>query len=148
MIDGKSLAKELKDQLRTRIQILTDAGSTPSGTILVGDDGPSRRYVGMKHKDCAEVGLHSGRRRLPNDATQVQVEEAIAELNDDPAVAPVVVRSSVSRGSRLRGGATEGRPAKDAGRRRRLGLLVIGEHRQQRAHHTGFSTCSTPMESR
>ena len=73
-MDGESLAKELKDQLRTRIRALTDAGSTPGlGTILVGDDGPSARYVGMKHKDCAEVGLHSVDRRLPNDATQEQV---------------------------------------------------------------------------
>ena len=27
------------------------------GTILVGDDGPSARYVAMKHADCAEVGI-------------------------------------------------------------------------------------------
>ena len=129
-MDGESLAKELKDQLRTRIRALTDAGSTPGlGTILVGDDGPSARYVGMKHKDCAEVGLHSVDRRLPNDATQEQVEAAIAELNEDPAVSAFIVQYPFPKGLDYGAALLKVDPAKDADglHPTNLGLLVMGE---------------------
>ena len=37
------------------------------GTILVGDDGPSERYVAMKHEDSAELGIYSVGEHLPAD---------------------------------------------------------------------------------
>jgi len=47
----------------------------------VGDDPGSHSYVGGKHKDCAEVGIHSIRIDLPASATQADVLAAIADLN-------------------------------------------------------------------
>ena len=37
------------------------------GTVLVGDDPGSHWYVGAKHKDCAEIGIESIRRRPAGD---------------------------------------------------------------------------------
>jgi methylenetetrahydrofolate dehydrogenase (NADP+)/methenyltetrahydrofolate cyclohydrolase len=48
--------------------------------------------VGGKHKDCAEVGIASIRRELPNSATQVEVEAVIDELNANPAVTGYIVQ--------------------------------------------------------
>lgn len=129
-MDGETLAQRLKDDLRDRITRLTDAGAAPGlGTILVGDDGPSARYVGMKHKDCADIGLHSVDVRLPNDATQDQIHDAIAGLNDDPAISAFIVQYPFPKGLDYGRALLTVDPAKDADglHPTNLGLLVMGE---------------------
>jgi methylenetetrahydrofolate dehydrogenase (NADP+) / methenyltetrahydrofolate cyclohydrolase len=84
ILDGKAAAAAVKDDLRGRVKALAERGLTPGlGTVLVGDDPGSRAYVDGKHRDCAEVGIASIRRDLPEDATQEHVEAAVAELNAD-----------------------------------------------------------------
>ena len=61
-------------------------------TVLVGDDPGSRWYVGGKHKDCAEVGIASIRRDLPEQTTQAELEAVIDELNADDAVTGFIVQ--------------------------------------------------------
>src|SRR5690606_7338322 len=68
------------------------------GTILVGDDPASRTYVAGKHSDCAEVGIVSIRKDLPADATQADVEAAVAELNADPACTGFLVQLPLPAG--------------------------------------------------
>ena len=71
VLDGESLAAATRAAVATRVQALAARGVQPGlGTVLVGDDGPSARYVAMKHQDCAEVGHRVGprapaRRRQP-----------------------------------------------------------------------------------
>ncbi len=139
-MDGNALADELKADMAARVAALAERGITPGlGTILVGDDGPSARYVGMKHHDCAELGMHSVDRRLPADATQDQVLAAVAELNADPSVDAFIVQYPFPRGPGLRQRAAGGRPGQ--GRRRvhpvNLGLLVMGRARPRRLHAAG-----------
>jgi len=87
ILDGEQAAAAIKADLKVRIDALIARGVTPGlGTLLVGDDGPSATYVGMKHRDCAELGIHSRDVRLPPDATQADVLAAVAELGADPAV--------------------------------------------------------------
>ncbi len=62
------------------------------GTILVGDDVPSARYVAMKHQDSAEVGMASFHQHLEATATQRDVEEAVERFNSDPAVDAFLVQ--------------------------------------------------------
>lgn len=129
-LDGEALATDLKQQMRARVERLTEQGYAPGlGTILVGDDGPSARYVGMKHKDCAEIGIHSVDRRLPNDATQAQVDDAIEELNNDPAVSAFIVQYPFPKGLDYGSALLKVDPAKDADglHPTNLGLLVMGE---------------------
>ena len=74
LLDGEAAAAAVKDDLRARIAALEERGVTPGlGTILVGDDGPSAKYVGMKHADAAELGMHTSDIRLPATATQAEV---------------------------------------------------------------------------
>src|SRR5690348_9285317 len=85
-LDGKATAAAIRADLTTRVARLADAGRTPGlGTILVGDDPGSHSYVAGKHRDCAQAGIVSIRRDLPADASQQQVEDAVSELNADPA---------------------------------------------------------------
>jgi methylenetetrahydrofolate dehydrogenase (NADP+)/methenyltetrahydrofolate cyclohydrolase len=129
-LDGEALATALKDDMRTRIAALADRGITPGlGTILVGDDGPSAKYVGMKHRDCADLGFVSVDRRLPADATQAQVEDAVDELNANPAVDAFIVQYPFPKGLDYGSALLRVDPAKDADglHPTNLGLLVMGE---------------------
>ena len=100
------------------------------GTILVGDDPGSRSYVAGKHRDCAQVGIASIRRDLPATASQAQVEEAVAELNEDPACTGYIVQLPLPRRARRAGACCNLiDPAKDADGLHpvNLGKLVLGE---------------------
>ncbi|WP_116023728.1 bifunctional methylenetetrahydrofolate dehydrogenase/methenyltetrahydrofolate cyclohydrolase [Thermomonospora umbrina] len=99
ILDGKATAAEIRADLKTRVAALRERGvEVGLGTVLVGDDPGSRSYVGMKHRDCAEVGIRSIRRDLPADSTQEQVERAVAELNDDPACTGYIVQLPLPAG--------------------------------------------------
>jgi len=128
--DGEALATVIKEDIRERVEVLAERGITPGlGTILVGDDGPSATYVGMKHQDCANLGFASFDMRLPSDATQDQVEAAIDEMNANPAVDAFIVQYPFPPGLDYGSALQRVIPAKDADglHPTNLGLLVMGE---------------------
>jgi methylenetetrahydrofolate dehydrogenase (NADP+) / methenyltetrahydrofolate cyclohydrolase len=130
ILDGKAAAAEVKADLKERVAALAAGGVTPGlGTILVGDDPGSRAYVGGKHRDCAQVGIASIRRDLPASATQEQVEEAVRELNADPACTGYIVQLPLPSGLDDKRVLNLIDPAKDADGLHpvNLGKLVLGE---------------------
>lgn len=99
ILDGKATAAAIKAELRERVSALRARGITPGlGTVLVGDDPGSQAYVAGKHQDCAEVGIASLRVDLPATATQAEVDQALAELNADPACHGYIVQLPLPRG--------------------------------------------------
>ena len=99
VLDGKATAAAIREELKERVAALRARGVVPGlGTILVGDDPGSHAYVRGKHRDCAEVGIASIRKDLPADATQADVEAAVAELNADPACTGFIVQLPLPRG--------------------------------------------------
>jgi methylenetetrahydrofolate dehydrogenase (NADP+)/methenyltetrahydrofolate cyclohydrolase len=130
ILDGKAAAAEVKADLKERVAALAARGVLPGlGTILVGDDPGSRAYVGGKHRDCAQVGIASIRRDLPASATQGQVEEAVRELNADPACTGYIVQLPLPSGLDDKRVLNLIDPAKDADGLHpvNLGKLVLGE---------------------
>nr|WP_206071907.1 bifunctional methylenetetrahydrofolate dehydrogenase/methenyltetrahydrofolate cyclohydrolase [Antrihabitans stalactiti] len=92
-MDGKATRNEIFEDLTKRVTLLRERGITPGlGTVLVGDDPGSATYVRLKHSDCAKVGINSIRRDLPADASQAQLNDAIDELNADPACTGYLVQ--------------------------------------------------------
>ena len=93
LLDGLATATAIKTGLTARVDALRAMGVTPGlGTLLVGSDPGSEWYVAGKHRDCAEVGMVSIRRKLPESATQAEVEAVIDELNADPEVTGYIVQ--------------------------------------------------------
>jgi methylenetetrahydrofolate dehydrogenase (NADP+)/methenyltetrahydrofolate cyclohydrolase len=90
-MDGKALAEQVRRRVADR---LVEMGSPPVclATVLVGDDGPSQRYVASKEKQAAAVGIASRHTDLPSDATQAEVEAVVADLAADPAVHGILVQ--------------------------------------------------------
>jgi methylenetetrahydrofolate dehydrogenase (NADP+)/methenyltetrahydrofolate cyclohydrolase len=130
ILDGKATAAEVKADLKERAAALAARGILPGlGTILVGDDPGSRAYVAGKHRDCAQVGVASIRRDLPASATQAEVEQAVAELNADPACTGYIVQLPLPSGLDEKRVLNLMDPAKDADGLHpvNLGKLVLGE---------------------
>ncbi|MEV7647425.1 bifunctional methylenetetrahydrofolate dehydrogenase/methenyltetrahydrofolate cyclohydrolase [Arthrobacter sp. NPDC089319] len=93
VLDGKATAAQIKSELTERVLALKAKGIVPGlGTVLVGDDPGSKWYVGGKHKDCAEVGIESIRRDLPDTISQEELEAVLDELNADPACTGYIVQ--------------------------------------------------------
>jgi methylenetetrahydrofolate dehydrogenase (NADP+)/methenyltetrahydrofolate cyclohydrolase len=130
ILDGKATAAEVKADLKERAAALAARGILPGlGTILVGADPGSRAYVAGKHRDCAQVGVASIRRDLPASATQAEVEQAVAELNADPACTGYIVQLPLPSGLDEKRVLNLMDPAKDADGLHpvNLGKLVLGE---------------------
>ena len=99
ILDGNATAAVIKAELAERVSALRSYGVVPGlGTVLVGDDPGSQAYVRGKHRDCAEVGIHSIAVELPATATQEQVEAAVLQLNDDPTCTGYIVQLPLPAG--------------------------------------------------
>jgi methylenetetrahydrofolate dehydrogenase (NADP+) / methenyltetrahydrofolate cyclohydrolase len=99
LLDGERVAARMKMELADRASRLVAAGRPAGlGTILVGDDGPSAKYVAMKHADCEEVGIRSHHAQLGNDATQADVEALVDEMNADPSIHSILVQLPLPNG--------------------------------------------------
>jgi methylenetetrahydrofolate dehydrogenase (NADP+) / methenyltetrahydrofolate cyclohydrolase len=93
LIDGKAIAAEIQSEVAERVTRLGERGVRPGlAAVLVGDDEPSKIYVGGKQKASAEVGIHSERFDLPGETTQEELEALIARLNADPTVHGILVQ--------------------------------------------------------
>ena len=126
-LDGKATAAAIKSELKVKVDAM--AVKPGLGTILVGDDPGSHSYVGGKHKDCAEVGIHSIRIDLPASATQADVLAAINDLNSAPECTGYIVQLPLPKGINANLILESIDPAKDADGLHplNLGKLVIGE---------------------
>ena len=58
LLDGKSLSKKVKDDLKNQVDILKQNGIYPKlAVIMVGNDPASAVYVKNKSKACKYVGI-------------------------------------------------------------------------------------------
>jgi methylenetetrahydrofolate dehydrogenase (NADP+)/methenyltetrahydrofolate cyclohydrolase len=93
LLDGELLAAKIKAEVTDRVARLRAAGVTVGlGTILVGDDPASERYVALKRADCAEVGILSVHEHLPADVSQVDLEAVVAGFNADSRIHAYLVQ--------------------------------------------------------
>ena len=93
VIDGKAMAAEIRAEVAERVRRLGERGITPGlAAVLVGDDEPSKIYVGAKEKASAEVGIRSQRLELAGDTSEEELLGLIRELNGDPQTSGILVQ--------------------------------------------------------
>ncbi len=93
MMPGQPVADSVFADLVPRIEKLRANGHIPGlATLLIGDDEPSARYVGMKMRKAEELGCHSPHVHLPQDATTADAIDAVRQLNGDPTVDAMLVQ--------------------------------------------------------
>ncbi|MGL5250160.1 MAG: bifunctional methylenetetrahydrofolate dehydrogenase/methenyltetrahydrofolate cyclohydrolase FolD [Enterovibrio sp.] len=94
LIDGKSLAHTLREQLKQRVQQRLQLGlRAPALTVIVvGDDPASQIYVANKQKACQQAGFLSQRIELPQNCSQQHLLDLITTLNNDANVDGILVQ--------------------------------------------------------
>ena len=84
LIDGKKISKEIKDELKAKVEQYKKEGKECSlAVIQVGDDPASSVYVGNKKKACEYIGIGSVSYELPEETTEQELLDLIAKLNND-----------------------------------------------------------------
>ena len=96
LLPGQPVADHIFAEVRDEVARLRAAGLAPSlATVLVGDDDASAGYIRIKQRTAAELGFDSPHVHLPATTTQVELHEAIAELNADPGVHALLIQHPV-----------------------------------------------------
>lgn len=95
IIDGKQIANQLLDTIRTTIeQRLRNGKRAPClAVILLGDDAASAIYVRNKRLACEKVGITSVAHNLPASTTQDTLLSLIRQLNEDGETDGILVQS-------------------------------------------------------
>jgi methylenetetrahydrofolate dehydrogenase (NADP+) / methenyltetrahydrofolate cyclohydrolase len=127
---GAPVAEAVLADVAERVAKLAAAGRTVGlATVLVGDDPASVGYVARKHEACERVGMVSIDVRISADASQVDLLEAIVQLNADPAVDGFLIQHPVPAGFDFNQAMSAVDPAKDADGLHpiNLGLLALGD---------------------
>jgi len=129
LLDGERLAQRIKMELAERVERLTANGRTPGlGTLLVGDNPSSVRYVEMKIEECKEIGVRSFDVHLPATASQAEIESVVDAFNADPEVHSILVQLPLPDGINEEQVLFRVHPAKDVDglHPTNLGRLVMG----------------------
>ena len=100
LIDGKAIAKQLRDSVKAEVTKRLDNGQRAPGlaVILVGSDPASQVYVGSKRKACEEVGFVSRSYDLPVTASEDELLTLVSELNNDDAIDGILVQLPLPEG--------------------------------------------------
>ena len=94
IIDGKTIATELKQKIKASTQMRLATGKRRPGlaVILIGDNPASQVYVGSKRRSCEEVGFKSESFDLPETTTEQELLDLITQLNEDDEIDGILVQ--------------------------------------------------------
>jgi methylenetetrahydrofolate dehydrogenase (NADP+) / methenyltetrahydrofolate cyclohydrolase len=94
LIDGRSLAAEVKNHVRSKIEAAGTLGRRRPAlaVVKVGDDPASQIYVRNKRKACEEVGIRSVAHDLAQSTSEMELLSMIDELNGDAGIDGILVQ--------------------------------------------------------
>jgi methylenetetrahydrofolate dehydrogenase (NADP+)/methenyltetrahydrofolate cyclohydrolase len=93
IIDGKKIAAELEEEIRSGVAALREKGVVPGLTVLrVGEDPASEVYVRSKERKAAELGFNGRQIHLPASIEQDELLARINELNADNEVDGILLQ--------------------------------------------------------
>lgn len=94
IIDGQAIANRMQAEIAEQAARFQEQFGYPPGlgAVLAGDDPASAQYVRMKRRACEKVGIASVAHTMTASSTQEEVEAAVRQLNDDPAIHGILVQ--------------------------------------------------------
>ena len=94
LLDGTACSYQIRQEIALEVKAIVAAGKRPPhlAAVLVGDDGASQNYVGMKVKDCEEVGFGSTTIIMEASSTEAELLAKVNELNADDAIDGFIVQ--------------------------------------------------------
>ena len=99
LLDGKAAAAEIRSEVRSEVAKLEERGAPVRlDVVLVGEDPASVTYVGMKQRDCAEVGIESEVHRFDTGVAQRELAALVDRLDGDAAVSGFFIQLPLPKG--------------------------------------------------
>ena len=98
IIDGKNLAKKIRENLRIECDELKEKGIMPKlAVIMVGNNPASKVYVKNKSKACEDVGIEYNEYLLGENTTQEELINLIKELNNNKEIHGILLQSPIPK---------------------------------------------------
>lgn len=99
LLDGKAVAKILKEEIRVEIAQWKDKGVQPKlAVILVGDDPASVVYARSKQKVCEGIGMAFELFTMPANTPEADILARIDVLNKDQEVHGIMIELPLPKG--------------------------------------------------
>ncbi len=130
ILDGKGLAKKIREQLKQEVEELKKQGINPKlAVIMVGDNSSSEVYVKNKSFACKKVGIEFEEFLLKETTSENELLELITQLNEDSEVHGILLQSPVPKQIDINKAFRAILPKKDVDgfHPMNVGNLVIGE---------------------
>ncbi len=137
LIDGKRISAEIKDELKREVAEWKEKGKEAAlAVIQVGNDPASSVYVQNKKRACEYIGIGSLNYELPEETTEAELLDLIAELNAKKEVSGILVQLPLPKHMDEDKVIRAIDPAKDVDgfHPQNVGALVIGQK--------GFVSCT------
>lgn len=131
IIDGKAVAKAVKDHIADEVKQLKEKNIHPClAVVLVGDDPASQVYVRNKQKACEDTGIISRQFILPADIGQEKLIRLIYDLNIDEKINGILVQLPLPEGYNEKAVLDAISPYKDvdAFHPKNVGKIMIGDY--------------------
>ncbi|NGX28779.1 MAG: Bifunctional protein FolD protein [Candidatus Anoxychlamydiales bacterium] len=90
IINGRKIAKDIKDALKSKIDVLAQKPSL--SVILVGSDPASEVYIRVKKRACEKIGINFNLDHFAESVSQEEVLDKIEELNQNPSINGILVQ--------------------------------------------------------
>ncbi len=98
VIDGKGIAKQIRNEVGEEVQKLGERGLVPGlAAIIVGNDPASEVYINMKMKACDKAGIYHETIEKPDETTQEELLRTIEKLNGDMNIHGILVQLPLPR---------------------------------------------------
>ena len=137
LIDGKRISAEIKDELKREVAEWKEKGKEAAlAVIQVGNDPASSVNVRNKKRACEYIGIGSLNYELPEETTEAELLDLIAELNAKKEVSGILVQLPLPKHMDEDKVIRAIDPAKDVDgfHPQNVGALVIGQK--------GFVSCT------
>lgn len=97
IIDGKSIAKEVRNSIKAMVMELEDAGISPTLALINASSDPaSDVYIRQKERVAADVGITTKNYTLGPKAKASEVSSLINELNSDRNIHAILLQSPLA----------------------------------------------------
>ena len=98
ILDGKLVAKKIKDDLKNEVIKLNEKGISPKlAVIMVGNNEASKVYVKNKSKACNKVGVEYEEYLLDENIVEEELFDLIDKLNNDNKINGILLQSPIPK---------------------------------------------------
>lgn len=98
IIDGKTLAKKIRGELKAEVEELKKNNIFPKlAVIMVGDDPSSKIYVRNKSNACEDVGISYEEHLLKENIEMKELLDLIDELNKREDIHGILLQSPIPK---------------------------------------------------